>query len=792
MADFFSNIGDALTQGFTNRVNDATSIFDNPQQYAQNRINTALGATTATNAVPVSTPVAPTQMGPTVAANMGQQPSNPLNGMGAVAPTAPNSQTTPILPSNQISPATVAAPAGPAQPGPDYYQGIAQQESSNNPNIGYHYPPNAQGQQASTAFGTYGITAPAYQDVQKADPYFAGKPITSLNADDQTRAAQVYTGINAKQLQQNGIEPTEPNLRLAHFLGAGGATNYLQNDVISPAAAKANGGEGRVRHIISNIMGGTAKNVSAPETTGQQPAEQPKPFENEYNQINDGDPVNLVALSKHENGAIAQAAKAKLYDQMKDNINQNNAKQIVDAKLSQGQNPFPQGRQANTEEGSYIKAYLFARLGLNDLAAQEQEKISPTKSTMPVILGNDHYAATYNKNGDLLYAYDDAGNKVDNATFNKIATNAFGSKGLQTGQTMMKDAEGNVWSHSTQKGTNQVIWTNQSTGKAQTTAPSGLTPIGQINPVTKATIQTAATAERNMRRTNNDFVKQGLPPKYTEDDINNMKLHITNGGTAPAELTSEAPAAVPAVAGGAVANKPANVLPPDLETQAQEIYAGRQPMPSGMGANNLRNQAILNRVQAIGEEKGVPYNSQKFKQNQEMIKDFAIGKNAQSVDALKTAFNHIDELTPAIAELNNGRFPVANAIVNKFATAVGGSKATTVEQIGPIVGNEIEKTWNPRMGTAEERAHIVQQFSSARSPEQLNKAIETYKQLMMGKVKPLEDRYNQTGQTDFWTTQINDPSIKSTYDKWKAGENVRKGQPSSGVTSSGIKWKKVE
>jgi len=269
------------------------------------------------------------------------------------------------------------------------------------------------------------------------------------------------------------------------------------------------------------------------------------------------------------------------------------------------------------------------------------------------------------------------------------------------------------------------------------------------------------------------------------------KQHFRAAQTDVEHGTNTMPAGGKTTEGKPAARVEPNATAQALEDQAQAIYEGRQAMPTGLGANNMRNQAIVNRVQEIAQERGVPFNAQKYKQNQEIIKDFSTGKNSQSVDALKTAFNHIDELEPAIKELNNGRFPAANAIVNRFATAVGGSKALSVEQIGPIVGNEIEKTWNPRMGTEAEREQIKQAFSSARNTEQLQKAIDNYKQLMMGKMKPLEDRYNQTGNRDFWSAQINDPNIKTTYDKWKARENVRTGQAPSGTTTNGIKFKVV-
>ena len=835
MADFFSNLADAGSQYLNNRANQLQQTFSDPAQALINSIfNTGTQAQSQTP--PVQAPVAPNQMGPTVAANQGQQPNNPLNGMGETPAATPNGLNTAISPANQINPSTVSAPTapvanqqasqpiaptphpqggpqaappqGPAVP-PSYSQQIAGQESGNNPNVGYHNPAK------STAYGTYGLTAPAYQDVQSTDPYFAGKAITDLTPDEQTRALGVLTNLNSDRLQKNGVEANDTNLRLAHFLGATGAANYLKNGSVSEAASKANGGEARLRHTIDNIIRGSAENVSgappvkptveanpAPSTITT-PVNQTYPDgskQDHLDTINGTDTAAKLQVASKDSEApdhVKALASESAYNDLKYHKEMQDASAKVNTALNNGNiNDLYRDMNKKGNEGSFIKAVLYARLGLNDLAAQEQQKISPTLKASAVMLGNDHYTAVHDKDGNLIKAYNEAGDLVNPSTLAKISASSLASQGLETGQTMMKDPQGNMWSHSIQKGTNQVVWTNQTTGQAQTTAPSGLTPFGQVNPVTKATIQTAATAERNMRRTNDAFVKQGLPPKYSEDDINNMKVHITNGGQVPSEVvTSQTPSASTSAPTSPTAptTKPSLALPDELETQAQEIYAGRQPMPTGLGATNLRNQALVNRVQAIAKEKGVPYDSTRFKGVIEpIVKDFATGKSKENIDALKTSFNHIDELTPAIQELNNGRFPAANAIINKFATAVGGSNATTVEQIGPIVGNEIEKTWNPRMGTADERRHIVDQFSSARNSEQLNKAVETYKQLMMGKLKPLEDRYEQTGKRDFWSNQVNDENIKSTYDRWKAGENVRHGQPSSGTTSGGIKWKRVD
>ena len=831
MADFL----DALGQYATNRFNQAIEPFNDPQQAINNRFNQAiepfndpqqainnrLGINTATNAAPVAAPVNP-QMGPTIAASQGLQPNNPLNMARPVGPTAPanTAQDNAILPSNQISPSTVAAPTAPAanqqpdqlnaphltsgngptqiptgqgaippavqnpvqapqpapgarvtnaiQPGANYYQSIANQESGGNPNIGYH-------NNGSTAYGTYGITAPAYQDVQRADPYFASKSITALTPEDQQRAAQVYTTLNGRQLQKNGIDPTDENLRLAHFLGATGAKNYLNNGTISPAAARANGGEDRVRQIIGNIQQGTAQNVSAPGAQPQAnaaPVEQAQPFANEYRQINEGDPINLLTLAKSDNPAIASAAKAKLYDTFKDQKMQSDAKQIVDAKLANGQNPWPQGK--STEEGSYIKAYLFARLGLNDLATQEQEKISPTRSTMPVMLGNQHYAATYSKNGELLYAYDEAGQRVDSATFNKLAANAYGSKGLETGQTMMKDTQGNMWSHSTQKGTNQIIWTNQSTGQTQTTAPTGLTPFGQVNPVTRASISLATSAERMMLNRNDKDKAAGLTPTYSQDAIDAEKARILNGGQPQAAMT-ETPTATGATTPTAAA--PTMAAPtagkgeverrgtPALESQAQAIFNGEQAMPTGMGANNARNQWISARVQEIAQQTGKPFDPTVFKNRQEVETAFTKGKQSDVVRSMNVAIDHLDTLQQASKALNNGQIPMFNDIANKFAKNTGQPAPTDFDAVKTLVGSEVAKAVAGGATALGDREEIRAEINNARSPAQLAGVIDKYQRLLAGQMNGLETQY-KSGGGQRWDDKIN-PETKAVMDKIK-------------------------
>jgi len=167
-------------------------------------------------------------------------------------------------------PGQVMAAVNPA----NYNTYIQKQESGSNPNIGYHYPADAQGRRKSTAYGAYGITAPAYQDIQKANPQFASRPIESLSVEEQGQANQTYRQVLSQQLTALGIEPTEANIRGAQFSGAAGLARNLQTGQASAASAAANGGQDKFNQILQQRMAGQPAPASAAAAPASAAAEQ--------------------------------------------------------------------------------------------------------------------------------------------------------------------------------------------------------------------------------------------------------------------------------------------------------------------------------------------------------------------------------------------------------------------------------------------------------------------------------------------------------------------------------------
>ena len=179
----------------------------------------------------------------------------------------------------------------------------------------------------SSASGAYGITAPAYTDIQKNDPYFAGKAQNQLTPQEQDRAANVYhSNVLTPRLTQLGIQPTEQNLQLSHFLGADGAANFLKTGQISPEAAAANGGVAKATKIaqermsfgagldqkqqqteptFENMLRGSAAVSAAPMQQQQPaPAEQPAPTSQPTQESSVGQQI-LKAFTPSKEAAVS-------------------------------------------------------------------------------------------------------------------------------------------------------------------------------------------------------------------------------------------------------------------------------------------------------------------------------------------------------------------------------------------------------------------------------------------------------------------------------------------------------
>jgi hypothetical protein len=306
-------------------------------------------------------------------------------------------------------------------------------ESGANPNIGYHYAPGAEGQRKSSAYGAYGMTAPAYADVQRANPAFAGRDITSLSPQEQQQAMQTYTGLNAQSLQRQGVEPSEANVRLAHFLGAKGAADYLNNGTISPAAAAANGGDEAARRIAQQrLLGGNAPASGAAQqatpvapsiypqaqpgegvqvATGQGVQGTPSTVDQSMNALNavQDNPIDLLkfrADTSHPEW-LREWAGSQASDLMKQEIDKKKAEKQATALITgaatgdrKASNQIAQ--TLTSQDGSWLKMILLGFIS-PQMAGEEAIKLGFGNKTAPVTDQAGHTGLVqFNAKGDPL------------------------------------------------------------------------------------------------------------------------------------------------------------------------------------------------------------------------------------------------------------------------------------------------------------------------------------------------------------------------------------------------------
>ena len=359
----------------------------------------------------------------------------------------------------------VMKPAVPDQAA--YNTSIAQQESGGRQDIGYH------DKAKSTAFGPHGLTAAAYQDARKRNPNLPAD-ITQANPQQLTEAQNAYTQQNAGYLKSYGIEVNPNTLGAAHFAGAKGLSDFMTKKddqgrpYISPQAQAANGGYDKTRAIIEGRLGGQAAPASGavrptapqPQTApaagpaapydmgdfagvnqaiaqqAQQQATQPQISQvqqdaavqaefqrvKDHEDLNSGDPARLLALTKNPDKAISRAASEQMADIFKDERYKQFARDKVEDDLAKGK--ITNTDRLKGEEGSYIKAYLFARLGLTDLAKKEQELINPSKQYDSVTLDGLPYTVVTNPtNGQVTGARQGDKNITDPAILEQLQAN---------------------------------------------------------------------------------------------------------------------------------------------------------------------------------------------------------------------------------------------------------------------------------------------------------------------------------------------------------------------------------
>jgi hypothetical protein len=186
--------------------------------------------------------------------------------------------------------------------------------------------------------------------------------------------------------------------------------------------------------------------------------------------------------------------------------------------------------------------------------------------------------------------------------------------------------------------------------------------------------------------------------------------------------------------------------PAEIETTAKAISEGRLAPLSGFALARPAAQKIMARVVELNPD----FDPTQFQTRQKAEKDFATGKQGNSVRSFNVAISHLSTLDQLADALNNKDTQIINRVGNMVATQTGNAAPTNFEAAKKIVADEIVKAIVGSGGGVQDREDAAKTIQAASSPAQLKGVINTYKELMKGQLHGLRGQYESTtGKKDF-------------------------------------------
>ena len=700
--------------------------------------------------------------------------------------------------------AQVQAPINPNQPEPTpqptpqpqpklnfdrnaYNSSIAQQESSNRPDIGFH------DKTKSSAYGLFGLTQPAYQDARRRDPSLP-EDITQATQEQQTRAQNIITDNNARFLQQRGVEPTPGVLSAAHFVGANGLHKYLtQKDeqgrpYISPQAQAANGGYDKVAAIINGRLNGQAvpssgavqqpqPQVQAEPTApvspeelarqqqynlapnvayqgiqipgmmqGQPQIDQTKTAIDRYQTAQD-DPIALIQLRSDTTQPefIRQRAGLRVADMINSENNRMNAEAALPT-LSQSELArIATKKSEGNSVGDWLQYLLFKHVGLTDLANAKGEQLGIGSKWMGAMDAEGNMGLIkYTASGLPL-----EGTKADGSAMTKNELAAYASQGAAKASDVsltMHQANVNGELHTFEsKRTPQGLLYRDATinGGWTRTAPQGMTNIGQQDPAHVKGLTAANAVVTKMSKANADSIAAVGRPQFTQEQIQQARdqayANVTGKQYTGAAAATMPAGAVPATTAPATAQTAPAAAGKSQKSIAQQILDYEASPP--VGPSTGTKLAIMNEVNRLAAEQGRTFNAGNFA----IASKFNNSMSGKALKSINTAVDHLDTLQEAANELKNGQTPAFNKIANLYATNTGQTAPGNFDALKSIVGAEVAKAVTGGASALGDREEIRKEINNSKTPEQLAGVIGGLQKLMAGQAKSIKYEWVSSG-----------------------------------------------
>lgn len=204
-------------------------------------------------------------------------------------------------------------------------------------------------------------------------------------------------------------------------------------------------------------------------------------------------------------------------------------------------------------------------------------------------------------------------------------------------------------------------------------------------------------------------------------------------------------------------------------TAAAERYLKTGVLPTGLARGTpgrLQVTAIQNRATELARERGIPLDElpkkqQQFRAEQVAIQRFQSGPQGNTIRFIGNAVEHLDTLGELSKALKNGNFNPSNLVYQKLREQFGNAAPTDFETAKRFVGPEIIKALGVTgAGTEKERSEILAGVTTARSPEQIEGALNVARSLLRPQLQNLRRQFvSSTGLPDSRFDELLPPSV---------------------------------
>lgn len=137
------------------------------------------------------------------------------------------------------------------------------------------------------------------------------------------------------------------------------------------------------------------------------------------------------------------------------------------------------------------------------------------------------------------------------------------------------------------------------------------------------------------------------------------------------------------------------------------------------------------------------FDETQYAARQGLRNDFTKGNTAQAIVSANKLVGHMDALRSAGEKLKNSNFPIWNQVANSWDSNVMGKGDVTAYNVkANAVAEELMKVFRGTgAGSVQEVQQWQQNFNSAQSPEQQQKALNAGIDLMMSRMTPLQSQW---------------------------------------------------